>query len=72
MLVFLGVAAYSFLIYSMSQHNIVKLRIFGALAGLCFTLQFIIADLPFINIFGQGALVIYGLYQAYQESKVKA
>ncbi len=67
----LAVTSYSFLIVSMTQHDIVKLRLFGACAGICFVIQFALSDLPFINVLGQGALVIYGIYQAIQEIKAK-
>jgi len=67
----LAVLSYSFLIVSMTQHDIVKLRLFGACAGICFVVQFSLSDLPIINVIGQGALVIYGLYQAVQEIKTK-
>ncbi len=67
----LGTCAFLCLIYSMSQHDIVKLRIWGAIAGACFCFQFIIEDMPFINIAGQGGLVVYGIYQAHRESTAK-
>lgn len=62
----LGVLAYTCLVCSMSQHDIVKLRYWGALAGTLFCIQFAIAGLN-SNIFGQACLVIYGLYEAYIE-----
>jgi apolipoprotein N-acyltransferase len=67
----IGFAAYGFLITSMTQHDIVKLRVWGACAGTCFMVQFAMSDLPAINMIGQGALVIYGIIQAYKESKIK-
>ena len=67
----LAVLSYSFLILSMRQHDIVKLRLFGACAGSCFVVQFALSDLPLVNVIGQGGLVIYGIYQAIQEIKAK-
>ena len=67
----LGSAAFLLLIASMRQHDIIKLRLIGACAGLCFTIQFTLSDLPLVNIIGQGSLVIYGIFQAYREIQEK-
>ena len=68
---FLGVLSYVFLITSMTQENIIKLRLWGACAGTCFVVQFALSDLPVINVIGQGGLVCYGIYKAYREIQGK-
>lgn len=67
----LGGLAYTMLVFSMSQDDIVKLRLWGAAAGTTFCIQFLISDLPLINVIGQGGLVLYGLFKAYRENEVK-
>ncbi len=71
MLDILGVLAFLFIIISMYQEDIIKLRLWGAGAGFCFFLQFLILDDMLINVIGQGGLVIYGLYKAHKEIKEK-
>lgn len=67
----LAVASYVFLVVSMTQEDIIKLRVYGACAGMCFVIQFALSDLPIINVIGQTGLVIYGLYKAFEEIKIK-
>ena len=67
----LGASAYIFLICSMYQENIIKLRIYGAMAGTCFAIQFALSDLPLINLIGQIGLIFYGLFKAYAELQDK-
>jgi len=69
MLDILGLLAFIFLIVSMHQENIVKLRLWGALSGACFLLQFLLIGGMLINVIGQLGLVIYGLYKAHREIK---
>ena len=69
MLDFLGLLAFIFLIVSMHQDNIIKLRLWGVLSGVCFLLQFLLIGNMFINVLGQLGLVIYGLYKAHREIK---
>lgn len=67
----LGLLAFACFVISIKQHDIIKLRLWGCLAGIILCIQFAISNLPIINIIGQGGLVIYGLVQAYKECKVK-
>jgi hypothetical protein len=66
---FLGLVSYLCLIISMRCDNINALRLWGAAAGTIFVVQFIIADMPLINILAQTGLVIYGIYKAVQGTK---
>lgn len=65
----LAIITYLLLIVSMTQENIIKLRLWGACAGTCFIVQFLLSDLPIINVIAQVGLVGYGLYKAYREYK---
>ena len=67
----LGLLAFIFIVVSMHQENIIKLRLWRALSGVCFLLQFSLIGNMFINVIGQLGLVIYGLYKAYREVKEK-
>lgn len=67
----LGFYAFGFLVVSMTQNDIIRLRLFGACASLCFIVQFTMSDLPIINTIGQAGLFIYAIYKAVSEIKEK-
>lgn len=69
---FLGWLAFGCFAISIAQSDIIKLRLWGCFAGFILCIQFAFsADIPLINVIGQGGLVFYGMVQAHKEAKIK-
>lgn len=65
---FFGLLSYILIVVSMYQTDLVKLRLWAAVASISFIIQFILLD-SWINVLGQLGLMIYGIYKANKESK---